>query len=194
MRRAIPSVLGWLALPCAFAQAQAQAEGEVVGLVLLYLVLVAVGLIGLALRPTRTQSHIRAIREGANRLFWRGLGITVPALLIVLVMGALSESLKRAGETQGAQIAGLVALLVLIAYGILALLGLGSVAVVVGDRVAQLFGWRDLAAGWCIMLGVATILLIVWIPVFGWALGIYWLALMVAGISLRGSPEIEGAD
>jgi hypothetical protein len=71
---------------------------------------------------------------------------------------------------------------------------LGSVAVVVGDRVAQLFGWRDLAAGWCIMLGIATMLLIVWIPVFGWALGIYWLALMVAGVVLRGRVETEVSE
>ncbi len=194
MRRVVPSVMGWFSLPCAFAQAQPQAEGEVIGLVLLYLVLVAVGLIGLALRPTQTQSHIRAIRERAMGLFWRGLGITVPTLLVVVMMGALSESLKRAGEVQGAQIAGLVVLLVLIAYGVLALLGLGSVAVVVGDRVAQLFGWRDLPAGWCIMLGIATMLLVVWIPVFGWALGIYWLALMVAGASLGGATKIGESE
>jgi hypothetical protein len=183
--------MGWLSLPCALAQARPQADGEVVGLVLLYLVLVAVGLIGLVLAPARTQLHIRAIRERASQLFWRGIGITVPTLLIALLMGALSESLKRAGETQGAQIAGLVALLLLIAYGILALLGLGGVAVAVGDRVAQLFGWRELAAGWCVLLGIATMLLVVWIPVFGWALGIYWLALMVAGVSLGGSVKTE---
>jgi hypothetical protein len=44
------------------------------------------------------------------------------------------------------------------------------------------------------MLGIATMLLIVWIPVFGWALGIYWLALMVAGVSVGGSTQIEGAE
>jgi hypothetical protein len=44
------------------------------------------------------------------------------------------------------------------------------------------------------MLGIATMLLIVWIPVFGWALGIYWLALMVVGVVLRGRVETEVSE
>ncbi len=194
MKRVVLVAMGWYCLPAAFAQAEPRAEAGVMGLVLLYLALVAVGLMGLALRPTQTQSHIRAIREDANRLFWRGMGITAVFALGVLLAGALSASLKRAGDEQSAQLAGLFVLLFLTGYGILVLLGLGGVAVVVGDRVAQLFGWRDLPAGWCIMLGIATMLLVVWIPVFGWALGIYWLALMVAVVSLSGSAgtaEIE---
>jgi hypothetical protein len=194
MKRVVLVAMGWCCLPAAFAQEQPRADAGVMGLVLLYLALVAVGLMGLALSPAHTQSHIRALRERASQLFWQGLGITAVFLVAVLLAGALSESLKRAGDTQGAQLAGLFALLFLIGYGILALLGLGSVAVVVGDRVAQLFGWRDLAAGWCIMLGIATMLLIVWIPVFGWALGIYWLALMVAGVVLRGRVETEASE
>jgi hypothetical protein len=194
MKRVVLVAMGWCCLPAAFAQEQPRADAGVTGLVLLYLALVAVGLMGLALSPAHTQSHIRALRERASQLFWQGLGITAVFLMAVLLAGALSESLKRAGDTQGAQLAGLFVLLFLIGYGILALLGLGSVAVVVGDRVAQLFGWRDLAAGWCIMLGIATMLLIVWIPVFGWALGIYWLALMVAGVVLRGRVETEVSE
>jgi hypothetical protein len=194
MKRVVLVAMGWCCLPAAFAQEQPRADAGVMGLVLLYLALVAVGLMGLALSPAHTQSHIRALRERASQLFWQGLGITAVFLMAVLLAGALSESLKRAGDTQGAQLAGLFVLLFLIGYGILALLGLGSVAVVVGERVAQLFGWRDLAAGWCIMLGIATMLLIVWIPVFGWALGIYWLALMVAGVVLRGRVETEVSE
>jgi len=88
--------------------------------------------------------------------------------------------------------AGLIALTSDLAYLLLVLQGFGRVAVVLGDAAAQLFGWRDLAPGWCVFLGSATALLVSWIPVFGWALGIYWLSLCVGGLWSRDVGTQEG--
>ncbi len=159
-----------------------KSDADWIGLVVLYLSLVAVALVSLMLRGARAQAHIRAIREQGRTLFWRGFAVTITAALLILLLGALNESLKKAGDTRASQLVGLIAAVIVLAYLLLALLGFGSVAVVVGDSVAQLFGWRDLSAGWCSVLGCAIIPLVVWIPLFGWALGVYWLSLAIGGL------------
>lgn len=184
--RAIMLILNiWLLLTGALAQGQARSAPGVLGPLLLYLALVAVGLVGLMLRRERAQAHIRAIRLDGRAVFWRGFAITVVASLLVVLFGVLSDSLRKAGDERTAGFVGLVALLIALAYLLLTLLGFGSIATVVGDSVAQLFGWRDLAAGWCVLLGSAVMLLVIWIPLFGWALGIYWLSLCVGGLWSR---------
>lgn len=181
--RAIVLILSpWLLLTGALAQGQARADAGALGAVLFYLSLAAVGLVGLIMRRERAQAHIRAIRMDGRTVFWRGFAVTIAALLLALLFGALSDSLRKAGDERTAGLVGLVALLIALAYLLLVLLGFGSVATVIGDSAAQLFGWRDLAPGWCVLLGSAIILLTVWIPLFGWALGIYWLSLCVGGL------------
>ncbi len=184
--KAITLFAVWLfVLASASAQEQTRPDAGALGLFLLYLALVAVGLMGLILRQERAQTHIRAIRTGGRAVFWRGFAITLVALLLVLLLGALSESLKKAGDEPASKIVGLIALLIILAYSLMVLLGFGSVAVVVGNATAQLFGWRDVSAGWCVVLGSAAVLLVIWIPVFGWALGVYWFSLCVGGLWSR---------
>jgi hypothetical protein len=176
------------------ASAQGRTDGKetgIWGLVLLYLVLCAVGLVGIMLRQERVQLHIRAIRNDGRVLFWRGFAITLIAFLLVLFLVALGESVKRAGDERMAGLAGLAALMVALTYLVMVLLSFGSIVAVIGDSVAHLFGWRDLAVGWCVLLGSAVAMLVVWIPVFGWALGIYWLSLGVGGLWSR-ATQLEG--
>ncbi|MEN3001892.1 MAG: hypothetical protein ABDI19_08640 [Armatimonadota bacterium] len=188
-------VLGVMSgLSGAFAQAPQRADADALGLLLLYLVLVAVSLVGLILRREQAQAHIRAVRERSRVLFWRGFALTLAAVALTVLLGSLSDSLRKAGDERTAGVAGLIAALVALAYLLLVLLGFGSVVVVLGDAAAQLFGWRDLGAGWCAMLGSALFLLVVWIPVFGWALGIYWLSLMTGGLWERHIPQEGGAS
>ncbi|GBC91747.1 hypothetical protein HRbin15_00206 [bacterium HR15] len=192
MRTTVLILNGLFLLTDAIAQEQARADASALGPFLLYLTLAAIGLVGLILRRERAQAHIRAIREGERALFWRGLAITAVALLLTILFGALGDSLKKAGDERTAGFAGLIALTIALAYLLLALLGFGSVAAVLGDAAAQLFGWRDLSMGWCVLLGSALFLLVVWIPVFGWALGVYWLALGIGG--LWGRSEAKEAE
>ncbi|MCS7065829.1 MAG: hypothetical protein NZL85_06075 [Fimbriimonadales bacterium] len=173
---------GLLVVADAPAQGQVGSNGGVLGLILLYLALAAVGLVGLILRREGAQAHIRAIREQGQAVFWRGFGTGFIMLILFLAFVALGESIKEARGEAAATPARLMAAAVALSYLVIALFGFGSVAVVVGDSAAQLFGWRDLSAGWCILLGSAIMVLVVWIPLFGWVLGVYWLSLCVGGL------------
>ncbi len=160
------------------------------GILVLYLALVGVGVLSVTLWGDLTRGYVQNLRQRSISVFWRGI---IATALLTLLIAVLAQVVKQAANEQPIQL--LMALL-LLAYGLTALVGLGATLWHLGERVALAFGKAELAPGWAIMLGVALVLSVVWIPVFGWALGVYWLAQsvgnVVAGVGLPAPAGEEG--
>lgn len=162
------------------------------GALLFYLAIVilasAVGLLGLVLFPQRTHRHLQSLQAQLSRVVIQGLALTVGVVVLVVALGSLTEVLRSA-KVAGADGVGLVVALIGLSFIGLGLMGYGAVAWHLGERVARIFGWYELPSGYSVLLGSALIWAVVWLPLFGWALGVYWLALAVGGLFVRGQPS-----
>lgn len=159
------------------------------GIVILYLTLVGIGIVTCAFGSVLAQRYLWNLRQHGTSLFWRGLATTLVGVLLIGVLGMIGREANESGE----RAVGLVIVVLLLLYGLAFLVGYGALAWHLGERVALIFGKAEVAPGWAIMLGSALILSVVWVPLIGWALGVYWVCLcvgnVVAGLSLTGEPS-----
>ncbi len=155
---------------------------------ILFLLASTVGLLGFVLFPHRTSQHLQSLQSQLSKVFLYGILLTVGASLLTLLLGSLEKAIRSGGQ-QGAEIVGLLIALLVLGFLGLVLVGYGAVAWHLGERVGRAFGWYELTPGACILLGSAVIWAVVWIPVFGWALGVYWLSLAVGGLVARPVPS-----
>ncbi|GBC89486.1 MAG: hypothetical protein N2045_02060 [Fimbriimonadales bacterium] len=159
------------------------------GILLLYLALVGVGVLSVTLWGELTRGYVQNLRQRGASVFWRGI---IATALLTLLIAVLIQVVKQVANKQPIE---LLMGLLLLAYALTALVGFGATLWHLGERTALAFGKAELAPGWAIMLGVALVLSVVWIPVFGWALGVYWLAQsvgnVVAGVGL---PATSGEE
>ncbi|MFQ3611280.1 MAG: hypothetical protein SNJ72_07275 [Fimbriimonadales bacterium] len=165
----------WLAaFPCV-ALAQQTGDG-IAGAILLYLTLSGVGLLGITLFGNLARRCLQGITRAPRTVVIRGGLITLGFALVVLMLGLLSENVQAKEPVQ------LVIVLLLMGFALLVLLGFGAVVWNLGTLVLTVFGRTEVMPGWAVLVGTAILLAVVWIPLFGWALGLYWLFQAVGGV------------
>ena len=154
-----------------------------IGLLSLCVTLTAVGLVDVALFRGLTADYITLFRQGERGVGVRGALTLASAALLVLVLGAAAQNYPEESPARG----GLLLLIALVGLllGLAFLVGYGATAWRVGERVLQLFGVAEAHPGWCVLTASLLIPAVVWIPVFGWALGLYWLATTVGAVVHR---------
>ncbi len=175
-----------LALPLlAHAQGQAGALEGLVGILLLYLVMVGVALVGITLFANITRQCMQGITRAHRSTVLRGALVSLIVGLVVALLGLASRNL------QDKNFVNLLTALLLLGFSLIVLLGFGAVVWHLGTVVLSAFGKSGVAPGWAVMMGVAVLLSVVWIPLFGWALGLYWLFQAVGGAitPLFGEPK-----
>jgi len=99
------------------------------------------------------------------------------------VLGAATQNQPEDAPARG--VLQVLIVLVGLLLGLAVLVGYGATAWRVGERVLQLFGVAEPHPGWCILTASLLIPAVVWIPVFGWALGLYWLATTIGAVVHR---------
>jgi len=154
-----------------------------VGLLFLSLALTAVGLVDVALFRGLTADYLTLFRHSPRRAGTRGALVIGGVAVLSLVLGAAAQNYPQESPAQG----GLLLLIALFALllGLALLVGYGATAWHLGERVLQAFGVAEPHPGWCILTASLLIPSVVWIPVFGWALGLYWLATTVGAVTYR---------
>lgn len=165
----------------------------IAGFLVLYLTLTAIGILTTALWSDLSHRYLNNLRHRSNSLLWRGLTITLFVLAVAILWGSVEKQLES-----GVKAIGLLVILILAGYIFAFLVGYGTLAWYLGERIMAMFGKTDAAPGWSIMLGSVTILTVVWVPLFGWALGIYWIALcvgnVIATLGIFGAPMSQDSD
>lgn len=160
-----------------------------VGVLFSGIALAAVGVVNLALFRGLTADYLTLLRRGGNRMaLWGALALGGVAFLVI-VLGAAAQNYPEESPARG----GIVLIVVLLGLlvGLAFLVGYGATAWSVGERVLQLFGVIQPHPGWCVLTASLLIPSVVWIPVFGWALGLYWVASTLGAVLhrlLQGSP------
>ncbi len=165
-----------MALPLlAHTQEQAGALEGLVGILLLYLVMVGVALVGITLFASIARQCMQGITRAHRSTVLRGALVSLVVGLVVVLLGLASRNL------QDKDFVNLLIALLLLGFSLIVLLGFGAVVWHLGTVVLSAFGKSGVAPGWAVMMGVAVLLSVVWIPLFGWALGLYWLFQAVGG-------------
>jgi len=154
-----------------------------IGLLSLCVTLTAVGLVDVALFRGLTADYLTLCRLSPRRVGARGAITLVSALVLVFVLGAATQNQPEDAPARG--VLQLVIVLVGLLLGLAFLVGYGATAWSVGERVLQAFGVAEPHPGWCVLTASLLIPSVVWIPVFGWALGLYWLATTVGAVVHR---------
>ncbi|MGQ9657843.1 MAG: hypothetical protein ACUVV1_08060 [Fimbriimonadales bacterium] len=166
-----------------------------VGLLFLGIALAAVGLVDLALFRGLTADYLTLLRQGGNRVVLRGALVLGGVAFLVVVLGAAAQNYPEESPARG----GIVLIVVLLGLllGLAFLVGYGATAWSVGERVLELFGVAQPHPGWGVLIASLLIPCVVWIPVFGWALGLYWVASTLGAVIHRvvwGSPPAMPAS
>lgn len=195
MRTLLIGILGCSLITGVWAQDAGKQALEVFGvlgllgnLLFFYLIFVGWALFGVAFMPDRTTSQVNLLRSRNNITFWRGLGL----LLLGMVISGLLFSLANAAKDQPAGgIAGLLGILILLILVTLLLIGWGSVSLLLGEAVGRAFGKEDLSPGSASLFGAALPVLIGWVPIFGWALTLYWMCLAIGCAGQKGAQVHE---
>ncbi len=154
-----------------------------VGLFLVGIALTAVGLVDLALFRGLTADYLAQFRQGERSALVRGALLLFLVLLLGFVLGAAAQNYPEGAPAQGGLI--LLVALFLTLLGLAFLVGYGATAWLLGERVLRLFGAAEPHPGWCVVAASLLIPSVVWIPVFGWALGLYWLAMTLGAVVQR---------
>jgi hypothetical protein len=156
---------------------------DLVGLLFLGLALTAVGLVDVALFRGLTADYLTLFRRSPRSAGARGAIVLIVAGVLAFVLGAAAQNYPEESPARNGLLL-LIALFVLL-LGLAFLIGYGATAWSVGERVLQAFGVAEPHPGWCILTASLLIPSVVWIPVFGWALGLYWLATTVGAVVYR---------
>ena len=154
-----------------------------VGLLFLCLALTAVGLVDVALFRGLTADYLTLFLRSPRSAGTRGALAIVAVAVLTLVLGAAAQNYPEDAPARGGLL--LIIALLLLLLGLAFLIGYGATAWSVGERVLQAFGVAEPHPGWCILAASLLIPSVVWIPVFGWALGLYWLATTVGAVVYR---------
>lgn len=195
MRTIFIAILGCSLITGVWAQDAGKRALEVFGvlgllgnLLFFYLIFVGWALFGVALMPERITAQVHRLRHASTTVFWRGLGL----LLLGMVISGLLFSLADAAKGQPAGgIAGLLGILILLILVTLLLIGWGSVSLLLGEAVGRAFGKADLSPGSASLFGAALPILIGWVPIFGWALTLYWMCLAIGCAGQKGAQVHE---
>jgi hypothetical protein len=169
---------------------------RLIGLLSLGLILTAVGLVDVAPFRRLTADYLTLSRRSSRAVGTRGALAMASVAVLALVLGAAAQNYPEESSARG----GLLLLIALFALllGLALLIGYGATARHLGERVLQVFGVAEPHTGWCVLTASLLIPAVVWIPVFGWALGLYWLAITVgAGIHRLlegGQPVVAAAE
>jgi len=156
-------------------------------LLFFYLIFLGWALFSVAFIPERTTAQVNTLRTRSTSVFWRGLVILLLGLLIAFLLLSLANAAK---DQPAGGIAGLLGILILFLLITLLLIGWGSVSLLLGEAVGRAFGRTDLSPGSAALFGSAPPVLLGWVPVFGWALLIYWTSLAIGCVGSRaGSGE-----
>ncbi len=166
----------------------------IVGVLFLYLALAGVGLVDVALFRGLTADYITQFRRDERGVLARGLLTVLGAFLLVVLLNVIAQGSPPDIPTRGGM--QLLGALVLLLLSLAFLVGYGALAWRLGERVLPAFGVAEPNPGWCVLAASLLILAVVWIPVFGWALGLYWIMLTVGVVMQRlmGSPAEPASD
>lgn len=156
---------------------------DILGIVAVYIGLAGVGIVDVTLFRQLTTDYLNLLRRDERSVLARGLA----AVLFVLVIVALLTIVGRNSppDNPAQQGAFLLAALALLLVGLAFALGYGALAWHVGERVLQVFKTTEPLPGWSILVGSLLIIAVVWVPILGWALGLYWLMLAVGVVIQR---------
>ncbi|MCS7209023.1 MAG: hypothetical protein NZ874_05560, partial [Fimbriimonadales bacterium] len=144
---------------------------------------VGVGMVDVALFRGLTADYMTLFRRSERSALARGLLTVLGVVLLVVLLNAIAGNSPP--ESPMRSTVPVLNALLLLLLGLLFLIGYGALAWRLGERVLLAFGVAEPAPGWSVLVGSALILAVVWVPVFGWALGIYWLALAVGVVVER---------
>lgn len=155
----------------------------VLGLMSLFLGLASVGIADVALFRGLTAHYVSQLNRDERGAFARGLAVIALVALLVVILGTIAQNAPQGSPAQTATqlTIGLLGLLVGLAF----LVGYGALAWRVGERVLHIFGAVEPTPGWCVLVGTLLIVVVVWVPLLGWALGLYWLMLTVGAVIQR---------
>ncbi|MCS7190145.1 MAG: hypothetical protein NZ843_00930 [Fimbriimonadales bacterium] len=155
----------------------------ILGIPFVYLALVGFGLVDVALFRGLTADYMTQFRRDERGVLARGLLTVVGVALLVILLNLAADNNPPDSPARGGL--QLLAVLVLLLLSLALLLGYGALAWRLGERVLQVFGVAEPAPGWCVAVASLLILAVVWVPVFGWALGLYWVMLAVGAVMQR---------
>ncbi len=153
------------------------------GLLFLYLALAGVGIVDIALFRGLTADYITQFRRDERGALARGVLTVLGAFLLIVLLLAIAQNSPSESPTRGGM--QLLSVLMLLMLALAFLLGYGATAWRLGERVLTTFGVAEPNPGWCVIIASLLILSVVWIPVFGWALGLYWIMLTVGVVMQR---------
>jgi len=153
------------------------------GLLFLYLALAGVGIVDIALFRGLTADYITQFRRDERGALVRGVLTVLGAFLLIVLLLAIAQNSPSESPTRGGM--QLLSVLMLLMLALAFLLGYGATAWRLGERVLTTFGVAEPNPGWCVIIASLLILSVVWIPVFGWALGLYWIMLTVGVVMQR---------
>ncbi|GIV06277.1 MAG: hypothetical protein KatS3mg016_1852 [Fimbriimonadales bacterium] len=160
------------------------------GVLFLYLALAGVGIVDVALFRGLTADYLTLFQRNERGVLVRGVLTVLGAVVLVVLLNAVAQSSPPDVPARG--VIPLLVALVLLLLALALLLGYGALAWRLGERVLINFGVAEPNPGWCVLVATLLILSVVWIPVFGWALGLYWVVLAVGAVMQRlmSSPEL----
>ncbi|GIV07549.1 MAG: hypothetical protein KatS3mg017_0751 [Fimbriimonadales bacterium] len=156
---------------------------NILGILFLYLALTGVGIVDVALFRGLTADYSTQFRRDERGALARGLLTVLGALILVVLLNAIAQNSPPDSPTRGGM--QLLSVLTLLMLVLAFLLGYGATAWRLGERVLNTFGVAAPNPGWCVMVASLLILAVVWIPVFGWALGLYWIMLTIGVVMQR---------
>lgn len=155
----------------------------ILSIVVSCLSLAGIGVIDVALFRQLTADYHSLLRQNERSVFARGLtAILFTVLAVTLLITVMRNTPSEEPVHRGALLlSALVVLLIVLAFAI----GYGALAWRLGERVLQVFGIAEPLPGWSVLAGSLLIVIVVWVPILGWALGLYWLTLAVGVVIQR---------
>lgn len=152
----------------------------VLGVLLVYLALAGIGLIDVALFRRLTADYLTQFHRSERGVLTRGVLTMLGAVLLVVLLNTVAQNSPP--DAPARSVVSIVSALIVLLLALALLLGYGALAWRLGERVLLNFGVAEPNPGWCVLVATLLILSVVWIPVFGWALGLYWVVLAIGAV------------